>query len=279
MPDPPSAVKQRIRRALAERPARRAHFAGWRRPVFVAFGLLLACAAAASTWIILRQLRKSDASERSRVAPAVQPAPANAAPAAPVMEAAPPPSTRMREEPPLGPSGAAGGAERSGTIGPSGAAGGAERSGIIESAPPKALRSRPAAKRIVARAEPAPTPAQLSPAEPVASSEEIIRLLQPSSRLPSPAAKASPPEAELVLDATLALRRAHDPRRSLNLLKQYLTRYPRGTLIEESMALAMEAMAALDDASAARVAADYVQRYPAGRFGGLARTAIQRFAR
>jgi hypothetical protein len=208
MPDPPSVVKERIRRALAERPARRAHFAGW-RPVFVAFGLLLACAAAASTWMILRQLRKSDASERSRVAPAVQPAPANAAPAAPVMEAAPPPSTRMREEPPLG---------------PSGAAGGAERSGIRESAPPKALRSRPAAKRIVARAEPAPAPAQLSPAEPVASSEEIIRLLQSSSRATSPAAKASPPEAELVLDATLALRRAHEPRRSLNLLKQYLTR-------------------------------------------------------
>jgi hypothetical protein len=39
-------------------------------------------------------------------------------------------------------------------------------------------------------------------------------------------------------------------------------------LIEESMALAMEAMAALDDASAARVAADYLQRYPAGRVCG-----------
>jgi len=149
----------------------------------------------------------------------------------------------------------------------------------MESATPKALRSRPAAKRIVARAEPAPAPALPSPAEPVASSEEIIRLLQSSSRVPSPPANASPPEAELVLDATLALRRAHEPRRSLNLLKQYLTRYPRGALIEESMALAMEAMAALDDASAARVAADYVQRYPAGRFGGLARTAMQRFAR
>ncbi|HWE30703.1 MAG TPA: hypothetical protein VHB97_22000 [Polyangia bacterium] len=252
MPDPPSAVKERIRRALAERPARRARFAAW-RPVFVAIGLLLASAAVASTWMILRQLRKSDASERSRVAPAVEPAPANAAPAVPVpvtvpvpvpvMEPAPRASTRMREEPPA------------------------------QSAPPKALRSRPAAKRIVAQ------PARLSAAAPRASSEEIIRLLQPSSRAPSPPATASPPEAELVLDATLALRRAHEPRRSLDLLKQYLTRYPHGALIEESMALAMEAMATLDDASAARVAADYLQRYPAGRFTGLARTALQRFAR
>lgn len=249
MPDPPSVVQERIRRALAERPARRAHFAGW-RPVFIAIGLLLAGAAAASTWMILRQLRKSDASERSRVAsPPVEPAPANAAPAAPVSAAAAPATTRVPEEPPS------------------------------KSTPPKPPRSRPAATRIVAHAEPAPAPARASAGKPVASSEEILRLLQPSSRASSAPATASPPEAELVLDATLALRRAHEPSRSLDLLKQYLTRYPHGALIEESMALAMEAMAALDDASAARVAADYLQRYPAGRFGGLARTALQRFAR
>jgi hypothetical protein len=82
-----------------------------------------------------------------------------------------------------------------------------------------------------------------------------------------------------VLEATLALRERHDPRGSLVFLRKYLQQYPTGALIEESMALAMEAMAALDDGAAGQIGSDYLQRYPSGRFGALAKTAVRRFGR
>jgi hypothetical protein len=87
-------------------------------------------------------------------------------------------------------------------------------------------------------------------------------------------AAAPSEEAALVLAAMRALRRAHDPVKAGVLLEQYLSRFPGGVLVEEALALGMEA--ALDRADAAtarRLAERYTQRYPAGRFGALARRA------
>ena len=66
--------------------------------------------------------------------------------------------------------------------------------------------------------------------------------------------------------AVRALRHEHDARRSAELIDEYLHRYPRGDLIEESLALGVEAHAQLDDGRAAPLAAQYLKRFPSGRF-------------
>jgi hypothetical protein len=82
----------------------------------------------------------------------------------------------------------------------------------------------------------------------------------------------------LVLEAARTLRRDHDPRRALALLEQYVQRNPDGDLIEETLALTIQARSQLDDPAAAAVADDYLARFPAGRFRDEAVRAQTRFA-
>ena len=87
-------------------------------------------------------------------------------------------------------------------------------------------------------------------------------------------APAPPPpeEAALVMAALRSLRREHNPARASVLLQTYLTRFPKGVLTEEALAIGMEAAAARHDAPSAKALANqYLARYPAGRFVGLAR--------
>jgi hypothetical protein len=96
---------------------------------------------------------------------------------------------------------------------------------------------------------------------------------------PVEVAAAPPPaeEAALVLAAVRALRREHNPVRSGALLDDYLKRFPKGVLAEEALAVGIEAAVARQDAFAAKsLAAQYLGRYPAGRFAGLARKASDR---
>jgi hypothetical protein len=84
-------------------------------------------------------------------------------------------------------------------------------------------------------------------------------------------AAAPSEEAAMVLAALRALRRGHDPVKAGALLDQYLARFPRGMLVEEALALGMEAARDRKDAAAATgLAVRYKQLYPAGRFIGLA---------
>jgi hypothetical protein len=72
---------------------------------------------------------------------------------------------------------------------------------------------------------------------------------------------------QLLVDAMLALRRARDFQRAGDLLERYLTKYPRGALREEAIALAVEAAAARTDfARRDHWASVYLKDYPAGRF-------------
>lgn len=72
--------------------------------------------------------------------------------------------------------------------------------------------------------------------------------------------------------ALRSLRRAHNPAQAGALLQRYLTRFPEGVLIEEALAIGMEAAVARhDDAGATVLANQYIERYPAGRFVSLAR--------
>jgi hypothetical protein len=75
---------------------------------------------------------------------------------------------------------------------------------------------------------------------------------------------------QLVVDAMLALRRTQDFRRAGALLEDYLTKYPRGALREEAIALAVEAAAARADLARSDYWASlYLKSYPAGRFRGF----------
>jgi len=81
-----------------------------------------------------------------------------------------------------------------------------------------------------------------------------------------------PEEAALVIAALRSLRREHNPTQAAALLQTYLTRFPQGVLTEEALAIAIEAAVARHDVPSARaLAKQYVGRYPAGRFVGLAR--------
>jgi hypothetical protein len=91
---------------------------------------------------------------------------------------------------------------------------------------------------------------------------------------PTEVAPAPPPpeEAALVMAALRSLRRGHNPVQAGALLQSYLTRFPEGVLTEEALALGIEAAVARHDAASAKaIAKQYLGRYPAGRFVGLAR--------
>jgi hypothetical protein len=87
-------------------------------------------------------------------------------------------------------------------------------------------------------------------------------------------AAAPPEEATLVLAGLRALRRHHDPVQAGVLLARYLNRFPQGVLVQEALAISIEAGQARGDRqAAAQLAGQYLERFPAGRFVRLARKA------
>jgi outer membrane protein assembly factor BamD (BamD/ComL family) len=75
--------------------------------------------------------------------------------------------------------------------------------------------------------------------------------------------------------ALRSLRREHNPVQAGVLLQRYLTRFPEGVLIEEALAIGIEAATARhDDSSATALANQYLGRYPTGRFVALARNTV-----
>lgn len=88
--------------------------------------------------------------------------------------------------------------------------------------------------------------------------------------------EVDPAEAALVLSATQLLRQRGEPARALVLLGEYQSRFPRGALQEEVLALNLECLLALSDRRAGAAARDYLQRYPGGRFRRFAAAAAAR---
>jgi hypothetical protein len=129
------------------------------------------------------------------------------------------------------------------------------------------------------------TPA--APLEPLARAEAPApRRLEerPMHRVPHP--QASPvvvdgDDPEMVAAAVRARRRDHDAARAGALLETYVRRWPNGALVEEAMALSIEAAQAqgqggADDVAARAQAHRYLQRFPTGRFSETARRALAR---
>jgi hypothetical protein len=129
--------------------------------------------------------------------------------------------------------------------------------------------SAPATPVIV---EEAPAEAPIAPAPP-----RRERAVAPHVDARPPKHEASPvidDEPTLVATAMRALRRDHDPVGAGRLLDDYLRRWPSGALIEEALALALEAANARGDARARTFATTYLQRFPQGRFGEAARRTL-----
>jgi hypothetical protein len=146
-------------------------------------------------------------------------------------------------------------------------------------APQAAPVTAPQAAPVRASAPATPPIVEEIPAEaPIASAPlRHERVVAPRVEPRAPKHVAMPvidDEPTLVATAMRALRRDHDPVGAGQLLDDYLRRWPNGALIEEALALALEAANARGDARARTFATTYLQRFPAGRFGEAARRTL-----
>jgi hypothetical protein len=116
---------------------------------------------------------------------------------------------------------------------------------------------------------------------PIGQSDEV-EIHQPSASLqarPGPRVgdRLRPSKGEdpsRVVGAVKALRTENDPARAARLLAEYLRIYPRGALLEEALALSIEAAAARRDPAATTFAARYLAEFPKGRFRRAAEQAL-----
>jgi hypothetical protein len=133
-----------------------------------------------------------------------------------------------------------------------------------------------AAPQLVAPATETPTPHR----RPELREDRAHRATRPEAET-RPAAKAAldDDDPQVVASAVRALRRDHDAARASALLDTYVRRWPNGALVEEAMALAIEAAQARGgdgDVEARARATRYLHRFPAGRFGDTAHRALAR---
>ncbi len=140
---------------------------------------------------------------------------------------------------------------------------------------PRAVPTRAPAAPVIVEAAP-PAEVQAAPVSP-RQERDVAPHVHVHVDVGAPKHAAMPvidDEPTLVATAMRALRRDHDPVGAGQLLDDYLRRWPNGALIEEALALALEAANARGDARARAFATTYLQRFPAGRFGEAARRTL-----
>jgi hypothetical protein len=163
---------------------------------------------------------------------------------------------------------------------------------IRERAAPRPIPAAPSpypsdSERERARATPSPAPlpapaavrrkkpgAGLSADEP-AQAEVRLPAVDVTESTAVRAAAAPAEEASLVLAGLRLLRRDRDPTQAGVLFGRYLERFPRGALVEEALALAIQASVAQGDGRAATgLAEQYLALFPSGRWSGLAHKVV-----
>jgi hypothetical protein len=151
-----------------------------------------------------------------------------------------------------------------------------------------ARSSRPAVPSAgVAAVSAAPGPARGpgSAKAPEAVSENMVESVVPAATPPARVATAGRHSAmralghssgrtgddpTLVLGAIAALRGGRDPARASALLAEYLRTEPTGVLVEDALALSVEAAAASHDAQRTTDLGErYIERFPQGRYGSF----------
>ena len=137
--------------------------------------------------------------------------------------------------------------------------------GPLPAPPPKVAPVHPPRAVAAPAPEIVPAPVELPAGEP-----QTTR----NSRPARPHARSEDPSQ--VVQAVEALRNQHDPDRAAKLLSEYLASHPRGALVEEALALSIEAAVARHDPAAAAFANRYLKDYPSGRFRRTAETALAR---
>ncbi|HRI48729.1 MAG TPA: hypothetical protein PLW65_00990 [Pseudomonadota bacterium] len=154
---------------------------------------------------------------------------------------------------------------------------------IAAVSPPEIAAVSPLAASAVAPPKlAAVSPPAASAIAPPASTEKVPAII-PSGPVgvPDPAVEVpeevDPAEASLVLSATQVLRQRGEPARALVLLNDYQSRFPKGALQEEALALNLECLVALADERAGAQAREYLKRYPRGRFRTFAAATAARY--
>jgi hypothetical protein len=142
---------------------------------------------------------------------------------------------------------------------------------------PAAMATAP--RVVVVPAAPAPRQTEPTVAEPAPVASVAATPVGEARSVTVPGRSAAKPnddvsEANLVFEATRALRREGNPGRATQLLAEYKKKFPRGALAEEALALSIEAAVARGDARAAKLARRYLDLYPQGHFVDKARRAL-----
>lgn len=141
------------------------------------------------------------------------------------------------------------------------------------------VRTTPSAPRKALPAPIAAPPPQLETVEPESSTKKPVES-SPNRHLERPLAarqrvsKENAEDPSEVLEAIRALRKQGDAARAQVLLDQYLKTHPSGALTEDALVLSIEAALARHDPRASEYAKRYLNRFPNGRFRGLAQRVL-----
>jgi hypothetical protein len=101
----------------------------------------------------------------------------------------------------------------------------------------------------------------------------------PEQASAAPSTPAAPGPETLLMMQAMQARSSGDLARAAQLLAEYRARFPNGELLEEALALSIEAEASRGSATATDLARTYLTKFPNGRFRGRVDRALRTMGR